>query len=291
MHYSSFAALLSLFLLCTGEVEVSLVKKMMPVSGLKCDGNQSAYVLYPNDGKKYPLLSFAHGLTAWDTTIWFPYVLEGVAKSGYVVVAPEAGTASCAEQHLDQIRGLEWALGNSELLPHIDVSAGTGIFGHSMGGGSTITSASDAAAISKYNIKAAAAMHPAPGNNAPKIPILYLTGTKDTLVPSFSVFAQYDAANVSDKTFVNIVGSTHVNACGCPSQSCQEFCNDHAGSLGLGCPNTEDRYYFEPFDCYLKGDKDACTRVHTCAVADAQTGKALAAHKCYHAPKTELVTV
>lgn len=268
----------------------SLVKKMMPVGGLKCDGNHSAYVLYPDDGHKHPLISFAHGLNAWDTTIWFPYVLEGIANQGYVVVAVQAGTALCAEQYLDQIRGLEWALGNSALLPHIDTAAGTGIVGHSMGGGSTITVASNATAVATYNIKVALAMHPAPGINAPKVPIVYLTGTADVVVNPLIVLALYKTSTGSDKTFVNIMNSSHVNACGCPSKACSKLCNSFPPSWG-GCPNTEDAYFFEPLDCYIKSNKDACTRVHTCKVPHAITGKTLAVSECLHSPTLGLVTV
>lgn len=265
------------FVFCALLADASdVVKKLMPVSGLRCSGNQSAWVLYPDDGNKYPLISFAHGLNAWDVTIWFPYLLENIAKQGYVVVAAEAGPSCFLRQHYDQIRSLEWALQSAELLPHIDTSAGTGIVGHSMGGGSTITSASDASATEAYNIKVAVAMHPASGTNAPKIPILYLTGTTDSTVDPASVSQLYkQAANKDKKTFANVINAEHVNAVGCPS-GCGDFSKPPWGV------NSEDAYAWDALDCYIKGDANACMRVHTCKVKHAITGGDLPVSECQH---------
>lgn len=263
----------------------ALVKTTLPVSGLKCNGNQTAWVLYPDDGQKYPLVSFAHGYTAQDVPEWFPYLLEGIAKRGYVVVASEAGTDYCTDQTYDQVRCLQWAQESSELSPHIDTKAGTGIVGHSMGGGSTITTASNASATSAYNIKVAVAMHPASGNpNAPKIPILYLSGTADVVVPSSGVLSQYNAAENVIKTFADVKGASHVNCCGCP-QGCENICTPRGG-----CPNTEDAYAWYPLDCYLKGDMEACKRVNTCTVPNAVTGEELEVTECYHSPGTDFIT-
>ena len=83
----------------------------------------------PDDGGKYPLISFAHGLSAWNVPVWFPQLLSQMAAEGYVVVAPMAGLEWCLEQSKDQIRALQWALADPQLKEHIDASKGTGIVG------------------------------------------------------------------------------------------------------------------------------------------------------------------
>ena len=75
----------------------------LPVSGLVCNGNQTAFVVRPNDKKTYPLIAFAHGLNAWNVKAWFPQLLEGMAAEGFVVVAPMAGTGWCGKQSEDQV--------------------------------------------------------------------------------------------------------------------------------------------------------------------------------------------
>lgn len=42
----------------------SISTQQVPISGLRCDGDQTVWVLTPGDGQKHPLVSFAHGYTA-----------------------------------------------------------------------------------------------------------------------------------------------------------------------------------------------------------------------------------
>jgi hypothetical protein len=183
----------------------AVVQEAVPISGLACDGDKAVWVTYPDDGMKYPLVSFAHGYTAWNVTTWFPQLLYGLAAEGYVVVATEAGLAGCADESSDQARSLEWALGNPALAAHIDTTPGTAVVGHSMGGGATIGSSANATAIAAYNIKVAVAQHPAGCGHPPchpKVPILFMTGDADTVVPPKTVKVQYDATRGVEKTFV-----------------------------------------------------------------------------------------
>ena len=220
----------------------SIAQLQVPIDGLQCDGDHAVWVLYPQDGQRHPLVSFAHGYTAWNVTTWFPQLLYGLAARGYVVVATEAGTAGCGVESSDQARALEWALGSTDLAAHIDRSAGTAVVGHSMGGGATIGSASNATAIKDYAIKVAVAQHPATSPTpfkSPLVPILFMTGDADTVVDPNSVKAQYDRAKHVEKTFVKNHANTHIDACGwsflptgCPQ----------GGRLGRYCsgPNNED---------------------------------------------------
>jgi dienelactone hydrolase len=272
------ACLLGLHL-CPGHATVAVVNKTVSVSGLLCDGNQTAWVLRPDDDdQKYPLISFAHGLNAWNAPIWFPQLLTGLAAEGYVVVAPMAGTGWCQKQAKDQIRALEWAIKDPDLSPHIDAKAGTGVVGHSMGGGSTVTSSGNAAAIKKYNIQVAVAMHPAPSLTDPKVPILFLTGDKDTTVSPTSVEEMYNRTHGVEKSFAEVHGSSHIDATGWPSQP--EGCKGSPGQPGFVCngPNHEDPYVYDWLSCKLKADDKACARVTSCSQPH------LTASICHHQP-------
>jgi hypothetical protein len=165
---------------------------------------------------------------------------------------------------------MEWALNSPTLKAHIDMSAGTGVVGHSMGGGATIGSASNATAIADYDIRVAVAQHPAPcmGCN-PKIPILYMTGDADTVVNPESVLASYTFAHGVEKSLVENHGNTHIDACGwswLPRDGpLGDWC-PQSGPLGRYCtgPNNEDVYVYDWLNCKLKGDTAACTRVTSC---------------------------
>ena len=83
----------------------SVVQETVPISGLECDGTHAVWTLYAEGGGPQPLVSFAHGLTAWNVTTWFPQLLYGMAARGYTVVASEAGNALCARESSDQSHG------------------------------------------------------------------------------------------------------------------------------------------------------------------------------------------
>lgn len=248
----------------------SIGAKQVPISGLRCNGDHAVWVLTTGDGQPHPLVSFAHGYTAWNVTTWFPQLLYGMAAQGYTVVATEAGLAGCGQESSDQVRAMEWALSSPSLAPHINRSAGTAVVGHSMGGGATIGSASNATAIAAYDIRVAVAQHPAPcmGCN-PAIPTLYMTGDADTVVDPNSVLASYTFAHGSEKAFVENHGNTHIDACGwswLPRTGPRGDWCPQSGPLGRYCtgPNNEDVYVYDWLNCNLKGDTTACTRVTSC---------------------------
>ena len=91
---------------------------------------------------------------------------------------------------------LAWALGSEKLSAHINRSAGTAVVGHSMGGGATIGTASNATAIEAFDVRVAVAQHPSqcPGCSV-KVPTLFMTGDADTVVPPNTVKAQYEFAH------------------------------------------------------------------------------------------------
>jgi dienelactone hydrolase len=240
-----------------------LVEKTVMVSGYVCAGVQTAWVVRPANDKQYPLVSFAHGYgSGGDSGVkgWYTHIIRNISSSGYVVVALESGSSLCLDEFKDQIHSIAWAMNNSELLPHINKTMGSALVGQSMGGGSTAKAASQADAIALYNIKVACAIHPMslPGV-APKVPILFLTGTNDTTVSPESVWKQYTKTTETAKAFAEVEGA------------------DHVDSTDKG-DRRENPYVYDWLDCKIKGDSGACNRVVTCAEPNAAVG----GHGCHH---------
>ena len=69
----------------------------------------------------------------------------------------------CMQESHDQIHMLKWARESPLFSDYINKTSGTGLVGHSMGGGATVGSASNASAIGTHDIKVAVAMHPTIG--------------------------------------------------------------------------------------------------------------------------------
>ena len=142
-----------------------------------------------------------------------------------------------------------------------------------MGGGCTVTTSGNAAAIKTYDIRVAVAMHPAHSGTNPTIPILFLTGDKDTTVSPSSVLSMYNSAHGVEKVFAEVNGSSHIDATGEASKP--EGCKP--APLGCNGPNHEDPYAYDWLSCKLKGDAAACARVTTCKQPHLTTGV------CHHA--------
>jgi hypothetical protein len=147
-------------------------KSTIYLGGLSCGPGQNALVYYPNDKtrtssssqQKFPLISFAHGFRAGGNELHEVYstLLVGLASWGFIVVAPLSGINKyCLDQYQDQLRVFDYlqTAGNqrSRLFASLDHKALYGVLGHSMGGRSSIISATK----ENYLIGAAAALHPA----------------------------------------------------------------------------------------------------------------------------------
>ena len=120
-----------------------VASEVVPLAGQTCGVDQTANVWYPADGQqpgKYPLVAFSHGLDAGGplTGQFYGALLSGLASKGYVVIAPDAGTADlCLTESADQLLGLAFAWNTWKGKSRIDKSKKVGIMGHSMGGGAT----------------------------------------------------------------------------------------------------------------------------------------------------------
>jgi hypothetical protein len=209
-----------------------------------CGGPPTALVYSPDAAGKFPLLSFAHGMTAGGNKVDRSYskLLREVAGAGYVIIATQdAPDAFCANMYKDQLKSIDIG----KRFRNVDVSKGFGIFGHSMGGQSTFNSAG-----SKRDIRAAVALHPATfGGSTPKVPILYGTGSSDQMTGCSprSVKGLYDRTSLSNmnrpgiynrgKVFANIRGAGHTEP--------------NFGSKW-------NRFVIAMFDCHIKRNPSSC---------------------------------
>merc|ERR1711957_606257 len=132
---------------------------------------------------------------------------------------------------------------------------GTGVLGHSMGGGATYHTASQTSSIKAENIGAAVPMNPQiqlanlqPIANS-EIPIMFTTGSKDTVIVPKGVKEAYTktTSNVP-RGFAELEGSTHNEpAVGNPqrfneyvmasSSQCQKIYKDSSTSASCGGKN------------------------------------------------------
>lgn len=145
-----------------------MYKATIFIGGLICGRSQSAVVYYPNNNQqrlseqRYPLISFAHGFNSGGKKLNKDYsqLLIGLASWGFIIVAPKsAPNKYCEEQYQDQLRIFEYLETNKNrhrVFTSLDPSTYYGVLGHSMGGRSSIISATK----EDYPIGAAAALHP-----------------------------------------------------------------------------------------------------------------------------------
>jgi len=161
----------------------------------------------------WPFIGFFHALTMQGGEInGYSDLLTAVAKRGFIILTlrdfPHVKPNEACHLVWDTLRGAQAQLG---LGGYADFSR-LGIFGHSMGGGETISAMSMPDECGPYDtlgpLAAAVAMHPwmfeapQPMPAAASCPAMYLTGTKDTNVKPADVKAAYDASP-QQKIFAN----------------------------------------------------------------------------------------
>lgn len=72
------------------EVGSAVTKETIKTPDWVCGGPSTAMVYSPNKAGKFPVISFAHGLTAGGNKVdpdYGPKLLEPLAAAGYVVIA------------------------------------------------------------------------------------------------------------------------------------------------------------------------------------------------------------
>lgn len=201
--------------------------------------NEDSFVLYPvaAKGKKFPLISFAHGAGGNKVTTYpaFSGLLTCMASSGYVVAATTA--CSICDLHtystvqLSLLRDMQFS--KEKYLIDFENQA---VVGFSLGGGASVVSA----ARTGYNVKAAIAMHPGvySATGHPLVPVFYSTGSKDTIVPP-AVVKPYFERSPPGSIFVTTAGETHMGESGPMAKRMVKWELLH-------------------LDCYLKNDQTAC---------------------------------
>lgn len=245
------------------------------VGGYVCGESQSARVYYPDSTEKVPVISFAHGYANPGKQGYNGYhtMLETIAAAGYVVIALESASfpAECAVEWKDQVRGLEW-IKTSSLADKVDFTKKTGVMGHSMGGGATHTSISQADVVKKYNIGVGFMHNPqiyAGGSSL--VPAFYGTGSSDIVIPAALVKAAYDKTVGVPKVFAEIAGGTH--------QECK-----------AGGPNRLTPYNIAMFDCHLKNNQDQCGLIYGTAAGGVCSGH-VKMTSCQHSVEPMMSTV
>jgi len=199
-------------------VKVDLIKK---VPGLSTGGAPNAYIYYPSDALEaevsFPFLSFAHGTGVGGpfpaVDVSYGALLNLVASQGFIIMAPTTcQSRECFDFVKDQLATIAAAKAHPELHPALKSAdfSQVGVFGHSMGGVSTISSA----AASGYGIKAAASMHPCwqPALHGVKVnvPILFTAGSADVICEDGCAYNQYkQVPNSNVKVFFDVAGTSH----------------------------------------------------------------------------------
>lgn len=159
----------------------------------------------------FPLVSYLHGMGGGDFVEPVAYAFDrqalfpALASFGFVVAAPRACNVGCHDDKLSlrsdppnfgnfykqHFVNIEWvrnktksrAEDDDDVFTLVNLSAGVGIAGHSMGGQATVFASSYENA-SDYDIRAAV-MHHAYTHEypAPQIPFLAFTGVEDLTAP------------------------------------------------------------------------------------------------------------
>lgn len=213
--------------------------------GLTMGGQSSAGVVYPTPktaGEKFPFISFAHGTGVSQPLVDYKTALHTVASYGFIVVAvrtcPKLECASPFSH--DQLQAITACKNNTKLhksLATADFST-VGVFGHSMGGMSTLACAGGGGGKidpSRWNIKAAVSQHPCQdvwtNGRGVKIPIMFTAGSVDKICAD-GCSAQFFAAVPSKhpKVLFDIKGVNHFEP-----TNIGDNCEMEAVALFLSC--------------------------------------------------------
>jgi hypothetical protein len=152
------------------------------VGGFLAGGNQDAYLVFPEDYEEanfssFPLVAFAHGCcknSVNQSASDYNSIFVHLASHGMVVASFNTCLDTCNMITFsgDQLHLISALHNNPSLHPVIEKIDFTrvGLFGHSMGGGSTVFSAANST-IANVTVKVAVAIDPAPSIAAGKIEV------------------------------------------------------------------------------------------------------------------------
>ncbi len=211
---------------------------------------------YDGSAAPYPAIAFGHGFV--QTPQRYRGTLEHLATWGYFVIAPESH-AGLAPNHTglanDLLAALAWLANQNEsatdwLAGQVDTRH-RGLLGHSMGGGAALLAVAADPMLSAVATLAAADTVPSAGGGlaAVRVPLAFLVGSEDRLVPPSRTEGLYRAAR-PPKQLATIKGGSH---CGFQDDPFPIGCD--RGSL----PSAEQLAITRArltafFNVYLKGD-------------------------------------
>merc|ERR1712228_491641 len=210
-----------------------------------------AFLVYPTEALSkntmLPYLTFAHGAEAGGNGTKGVYgsygsLLQSVCSYGYVIVAPEACLGLCTSFYQDVMRTIMTVKSKKDALSKglsIANFTKSGLFGHSMGGITTLNLADNATLL---GLTTGVVMHGDNNesvNDAVEIPLFFLTGSDDSIINPEFVFESFQDVSVEPKVFAEIEGANHF-----------EPCTDN--------PDREAAYIALWFDCWLKDNSTAC---------------------------------
>lgn len=181
-------------------------------------------------GCGFPLVAFGHGFTIGNGS--YPYLADGLAAAGYIVVLP--GTESgLSPDHAQFGRDLSFVLQATASAPQWQAAAGPrrAIGGHSMGGGAAVLALAGAPAVDALFALAPAETNPSAIAAAATIsaPSLLITGSRDCVAPTAQHAGPIHAALATPataKSLVDINGASHCQfsgaslTCSIGEQSC-----------------------------------------------------------------------
>jgi len=221
------------------------------IKGLSTGGTKKAYLMYPEAAsptQHFPFLVFGHGDTAGGTETYTGYepLWKSVCSYGYIIAGPmTCPDTYCQNWYKDLVTTAKTCKeDNSKLNKVLGYTNFTkiGVYGHSMGGAATVHVSDER----DLGIVASVGLHPScwadidtAESKDVTVPMLWFTGSKDSLVPPSGVWTNFDKDPVKPKVCAEIEGA------------------DHFEPTGLG-PNREDGYVGAWFDCWIKGNATQC---------------------------------
>jgi len=239
-------------------------RDMIPAPWLKAaptPDQKQVIITYPSGsdaGNTYPLLVFGHGaLVSGPALVGDGYhtLLNTVASYGFIVAAPLDN--AFGDFTPDMLGTYDAFKTNTSLHPSLSTAdfSRSGFFGHSNGGCSTQEIAGSKDYVSKYNIKAAVAMHcgcPSQtgpcrdyGSKGTNLPFMYTSASGDTIAPPAGSTNGYNLAGDGDKIVFMPKGGSHFE----PADSYVPRRLDGAGGA-----NREDQPVGLFFACHVRGE-------------------------------------
>ena len=209
---------------------------------------KDAVLIYPTEGSgPFPVITFMHGVKSGGKYTYGNYgkVLTYLASHGYIVLAPRVCQDDlCLGLDEDLLISLSYAKKQYDLGDTAFSYASfdkVGLLGYSMGGASAVHAACE---IKQFKLGATVAIHPLPWwNVCANGPALFLTASKDFVIPSFFVRTSYFMSGFSPKVYANMKGGDHV-----------EIQNHKQGKW--------NSYILAFLDCYLKDNQEQCQVIY-----------------------------